>query len=244
MVPLLVAGAAFLVQDVLKERTPADAVKLAAEAMKKVEGCRVALNVRGTGLAEEFSGIMRPKDALAHLTGKIDLWCREHVTVLGASGRKLEEAEEGELRVAGPAVNPAMIVREALAAAPGAFDAAEKVGEVDCRVLTAAATAEQKKVQMALMFQKLRGSVEASLANRLDPEASVSSYRIWIARKDGRVMKVVWEVQPKISGAGVVGLGALAGAANKVQAVYTVTLSEFDKKADLKPPEAVQKAFK
>lgn len=232
-------------QDILKEKTPVEGVAAATEAMKAVGGWRGGLSAKGTGVTEEYTAVVRAKDAVAKLGGKAELWCREHVTVIGSSGRKLSEADEGEARVAGPAVNPAMIVREALAAEPGkAWEGDEKVGDTACRVLTASATTDQKKAQMGLMFEKLRGGAEASLANRLDPAASVSNYRLWISRKDGRVRKVAWEVQPKISGAGVVGLGALAGVVNKISVTYTLTVAEFDPKPELKVPAEIEKALK
>jgi hypothetical protein len=250
MSPLLACVAFVLgpgAQEPLKGKDPAQSLAAAAEAMGKVKGLTANLSVRGS-VTDTISGQVSMKEQIARLKGKLEVWCRDHryvVKTVSEGYVRDAELDEQQRAAAAPAVNPLMILREALAAgsaAEGGPD--ERVGDADCRVVSAAASEGVKKAQVPMMFQKLRGTVESSLSARLDPAASVSTYRIWIGKKDARVRKIVWEVAPRISEAGVVGIKALAGAVNKLSATYTVTYSGFDTEVKLPVPPEVAAQLK
>ena len=228
--------------------SPAGAFKATAAAMKRAPNYEATLVVRAGSATETFGATVRPGDATAMLKAKLEVWCREHAyAAKTVSGTFVREAklDAQQRRVVAPAVNPQMIVREALGSTPeSAWAGEEKVGGVDCRIAACAAPTSLKKIQIPMMFEKLRGPTQANLKKQLDPATSVSSYRIWIGKQDGRVYKVRWVVEPKIGRSGALG-GLLAGAANKgLKAIYTLTVRRYDKKIKLRVPKKAAEALK
>lgn len=229
------------------QEAPADAVKAAEAAHKKRKGFAATLVVKPEGAAQTYSGPVRVKDAVAKLDGdNADVWCKDHVYAAKSAGgayKRVNDLDVGERPAAAPAVNPQMIVAEFLRSTPDVkFGGEEKIGDAACKIVTATAPQELRQTQIEVIFDKLAGATMGNLAKRLDAAASVSTYRAWIDAKGG-IRKIEWTIEPKISGAGISGLGALGGAASKrLGAVYTLTLGEGDGKLDV--PDEVSALLK
>lgn len=227
--------------------SPADAVKAATAATKKLKGYDAALDVQSEGATQAFKGSVRVKDATAQLKGdNAEVWCRDHVYVgrtAGGGYKKVNDLDAGERTGAAPAVNPQMIVSEFLRSEIGAeFAGEESVGDAACKIVTATAPQDLRQSQIEVIFDKFAGPTMGNLAKRLDAAASTSTYRAWIDAKGG-IRRIEWTIDPKVGGYGVSGLGALGDAASKrLGAVYLLTISDGDGKLDV--PDDVEPLLK
>ena len=232
----------------LKGKNPKAALAMAKKGMKKAGGYHVKLKVAARDQNLEYTCMVRAKEVLAKLEGAAEVYAKQHkYAAKNDAGEYVRPSEIGGEAggSAAAAVNPQMVLLELLKSKPAAkWEADEALEEIECKVLTAEAPEKIKKMQVEMMVVKIKEAKQYGLHKRVDAKKSKSTYRVWIGKKDARIYKIAWTLEPKFN---LKGLPLPPGAEDQLagfSAAYTLELSKFGEGIEFAVPKGAAKLIK
>jgi hypothetical protein len=138
-----------------------------------------------------------------------------------------------------------MIVQEFLKSTPGAkWEENEAVGDVGCKVITAEAPENIRKMQVEMAVAKVKEASQYGLDKRVDAKESKSTYRVWIGVEDLRIHKITWDLEPKFDLKGMPVPAEYAKQLEQFKASYSLELSKYDEEIDFEIPAEAAKLLK
>jgi hypothetical protein len=237
---LLISGG----DDKIGKKKPAQIVPETARETLKQKGVHV--KVEGKALEQSLSleGIMRGD--FSFLKGTVHLFLKADKTLVESENKYLPPDELGgaEGGIGAATKNPGQMVAEfGMCPAKAKFEGDEKVGEVECKVVTAEAEKDLIVRQVREISSKVKeAKTIGDMSAMLDKQQSTSKYKAWIGKSDLKIYKMEWALNPKF----VIppGLPVPPGATDflkRLEGTYTVTFADYNKDIDVEVPKEVKK---
>ncbi len=253
ILPIALLPFAVWAQDKTADLSGSQAGLKAIDAMKKLKGVHVEMDVESPQYKGKYTGLVKADGAA--VGGTTDLWARKGQLMAKDGNGKIVplaqlSAGSEELKAARAFRNPADMLIEIETACNQARQEAlevEKLEGIDCRKVRIDLRPEQKEALIKSLFGGTSGGVAGmpmpnpeSMLNI--PETTVQ-YVAWIGIEDLRIRKLTFEIKPVPKKGIPQGFGApgMGPQVDPSQWTYraTLKLTKFDEGLDWKIPREV-----
>jgi len=251
--PILLLPFAAWAQDKTADLSGSQAGLKAIEAMNKLKGFHIEMDVESPQYKGKYSGLVKTDGAA--VGGSTDLWARKgQIMAKDRNGKIVPLAQLGagsdELKAARAFRNPADMILEIETACNQARQEAqeiEKLEGVDCRKARIDLRPDQKEAVIKSLFGGTSGGAAGipipnpeSMLNI--PETTVQ-YIVWIGIEDLRIRKLTFEIKPVPKKGVPRGFGApgMGPQVDPAQWTYhaALKLAKYDEELDWKIPKEV-----